>query len=185
MLARPEAIYLPHLPYTVSHRDVKHPRLEFRTGTLLVVLPHGQDEKRVMNKHRQWIDRKNQFIQDAITASASITLESRTREEFRILVLEIIRMYSHDLRQTPHRLFVRKMCTKWASCSKKGNLTINVLGRNLPDELVEYIVFHEMVHLTHPNHDAQFWKYIRKKFSNATEIERNLCTYWFQIQRTL
>ncbi|MFA6331420.1 MAG: YgjP-like metallopeptidase domain-containing protein [Methanoregula sp.] len=180
MLAQPEAV---HLPYTVSHRNVKHPRLEFRTGTLLVVLPHGQDEKRVLNKHRQWIDRKYQFIHDVIDTSATLTLESRTREELRALVKESIKKYSEELGCAPDHLFIKKMCTKWASCSRKGNLTINSLGQYLPDDLVEYVVFHEMVHLINPNHDQQFWKCIRKKFNNTSEIEKSLCTYWFRIQK--
>ena len=180
MLAQTEIV---HFPYTVSHRDVKHPRLEFRTGTLLVVLPNGQDENRVLEKHRKWIECKYQFIHDAIDTSATITLESRTKEELRTRVQELIAIYSQELGCAPDRLFIKKMCTKWASCSKKGNMTINSLGQYLPWDLIEYIVYHEMVHLINPNHDSLFWRYINKKFKNTAEIEKNLCTYWFQVQR--
>ena len=31
------------IDYKVSYRDVKYPRLELKTGNLLLVLPHGQD----------------------------------------------------------------------------------------------------------------------------------------------
>lgn len=180
MLARSETALI---PYTVSHRDVKHPRLEFRTGTLLIVLPHGQDEQRVLKKHHQWIQKKYQYIQDALDTSIDIKLESRTKEEFRLLILGLINNYSSHLGCAPHRVFIKKMCTKWASCSKKDNLTINAHARYLPAYLVEYIVFHEMVHLIDSNHDDQFWKYIRKKFHHIDEIEKDLCKCWFQIQK--
>lgn len=182
MLAQPEFV---HFPYTVSHRDVKHPRLEFKTGTLLVVLPRGQDETRMLEKHRQWIEHKYRYIHDAIDISATINLESRTKEELRTQVLELIGTHSQDLGCAPDRLFIKKMCTKWASCSKRGNITVNSLGKFLPDDLVEYVVFHEMVHLVNPKHDSQFWKYIHKKFKNTAEIEKNLCTYWFQVQKII
>ena len=170
-------------PYIVSHRDVKHPRLEFRTGTLLVVLPKGQDETRVLKKHRQWIERKYQFIHDAIDLSATITLESRTKEGFRTQVQEIIGIYSQELGCAPDRVVIKKMCSKWASCSKNRALTINSLGQYLPDMLVEYIVFHEMVHLINRNHDQHFWKCINNKFKDSEDIERNLCVFWFQVQK--
>lgn len=171
------------IPYTVSHRDVKHPRLEFRTGTLLVVLPQGQDEVRVIEKHRQWIERKYRYIHDAMTESSLSNLEFRTTAEFRMLVNEIIEDYSHEFERTPNRIFIKKMCTKWASCSKMGNLTINSQAKYLPDRLIMYILFHEMVHLINPNHDALFWKYINTKFEDIAEIEKSLCSYWFQIEK--
>ena len=180
MLAQTEPV---HFPYTVSHRDVKHPRLEFRTGTLLVVLPKGQNEKRVLEKHRQWIECKYQFIHDAIDSSATITLESRTKEEFRTQVQELISNYSQELGCAPDRLVIKKMCSKWACCSENGTLTINSLGQYLPDTLVEYIVFHEMVHLINRNHDHQFWKCIRNKFEESDDFEKKLCMFWFLVQK--
>lgn len=178
MLAQTEPV---HFPYTISHRDVKHPRLEFRTGTLLIILPKGQDENRVLKKHRQWIDRKYQFIHDAINASATLHIESRTKEEFRTLVRELINNFSQELGCAPNKLFIKKMCTKWASCSKSGNLTVNSLGQYLPKDLIEFIIYHEIVHLINPKHDQTFWKCINKKFKDTVDIEKSLCKYWFLI----
>lgn len=39
------------------------------------------------------------------------------------------------------------MKTKWASFSPKNNLTINKLMKYLPDDLIEYVIFHEISHL--------------------------------------
>jgi predicted metal-dependent hydrolase len=180
MLAQTDAV---NFPYTVSHRNVKHPRFEFRTGTLLVVLPKGHNENRLLEKHQRWIQRKYQFIQEALDTSATISLEPRTKEEFKKQVEELIRVNSQELGRAPDRVIFRKMYSKWASCSKNGNLTINSLGQYLPDDLVDYIVYHEMVHLINPNHDPLFWKSIHTKFKDTSEIEKSLCSYWFQVQR--
>lgn len=170
-------------PYTVFHRNIKHPRLEFRTGTLHVILPHGHDEHRVLKKHQSWIERKYRYIEEAVSISETFTLESKTKEDFRKQVLILCQRYQVELGCVPNRIIIKKMCTKWASCSKKGNLTINSLGRFLHDRLVEYIIFHEMVHLISPDHDPLFWKFLKKRFENIPEIESALCTYWFQIQK--
>lgn len=47
-----------NFPYDVAFRDIKYPRLEFKTGTLLVVLPKGENETRILRKHRRWIENK-------------------------------------------------------------------------------------------------------------------------------
>jgi predicted metal-dependent hydrolase len=171
------------IPYSVAHRKVKYPRLEFKTGTLLVVLPNGQDEKRILKKNRQWIEQKYRFIQDAVIASDNIIPESRSWEELKILILESIGQYSQDLGCTPNRVFMRKMVTKWASCSKKGNITVNSLLRYLPKNLIEYVIFHEMAHLICKKHDELFWKCINEKFQNPQEIEKDLCNFWFLVQK--
>jgi len=179
MLAQTEAV---HFPYTVSHRDVKHPRLEFRTGTLLVVLPYGQNEQRILEKHQRWINKKYQFIIDAKKTLKKIQFYSRSSMEFKRLVKELIDRFSQELQCNPDRLYVKKMVSKWASCSKKGNITVNRLLGSLPKNLIEYVIYHEMVHLKCRKHDSLFWICIGKKFENYKEMEQKLCTYWFAIQ---
>ena len=73
------------------------------------------------------------------------------------------------------------MKTKWASCSKKRNLTINTLMKFLPDYLIEYIIFHEIAHLKERKHNENFWKIVSRKFKNYEEMEKELFIYWFLI----
>lgn len=48
--------------------------------------------------------------------------------------------------------------TRWGSCSSKGNLNFNWRIIMAPDEAIDYIIIHELAHLTHLNHSEQFWK---------------------------
>jgi predicted metal-dependent hydrolase len=52
---------------------------------------------------------------------------------------------------------VRAQRTRWASCSRKGTINLNVRVLFLPPELVRYIFIHELCHTVHPNHSARFW----------------------------
>jgi hypothetical protein len=55
------------LPYRVEWRKVKYPRLEFKTGRLLVVLPEsGEDEVSLLERKMDWILRKHEEIRRAI-----------------------------------------------------------------------------------------------------------------------
>jgi len=171
-------------PYDVVHRNIKFPRLEFKTGTLLVVLPKGEKETRILKKHRQWIENKYKIIEEAKEAAKDCEIVTRESDEFRALIKELIVNFSRELGCDPGHLYVKKMVSKWASCSKKGNITVNSLLAMLPKSLVEYVVYHELAHLKYRKHDDFFWKCIGKKFANPNGLEKELCFYWFRLQNT-
>ena len=55
------------LPYRVEKRDVKYPRLEFKTGELLAILPKSwKDENSLIERKMDWIWKKHKEIQSAI-----------------------------------------------------------------------------------------------------------------------
>jgi predicted metal-dependent hydrolase len=82
-----------------------------------------------------------------------------------------------------NRIYLRKMMTKWASCSSRRNITINRLLKYVPDHLVEYVVCHELAHLVEKRHNERFWCVISKNFRNYRELERDLFVYWFSLAR--
>ena len=55
-------------------------------------------------------------------------------------------------------LKLQKMDKRWGSLSGKGQLTLNVNLIQTPKECVEYVVIHELCHLIHHNHGAEFYK---------------------------
>lgn len=166
-------------PYTVAYRNIRYPRLEFRTGTLLVVLPFGQDEGRMLTSHRCWIERKYSEIRTSQAASLQVQPTIRTPDEFKNLVERFVREFVPEIQRIPGRVFFRCMKTKWASCSRNGNLTVNTLLGRLPEDLVGYVIYHELVHLRCRKHNRLFWSCIRKNFDDPEYCERQLCTYWF------
>ena len=55
------------------------------------------------------------------------------------------------------RFFVRRMKTKWGSCSRaSAGIRLNTDLAKKPRECLEYIIVHEMVHLLEPTHNARF-----------------------------
>lgn len=171
--------------YEVSHRAVKYPRLEFKTGKLMVILPHGQKAGPILEKHRRWIARKSAFIQECLKAAKGKRFVKRSDEEFRRLVHEAVEGTSRELRARVNNVFFRRMETKWASMSPNRNLTINTLMKYLPKRLIAYVVYHEAAHLKERCHNSDFWKIIAKKYRNYRQKEREMFVYWFLINEVI
>ena len=115
------------IKYEVDYRDVKYPRLEYKTGTLLLVLPKDyKDETSLIEKHKNWIIKKEQIIAEALENAKKETLNlTRTEKELKNLVHSTVKEYQREFNLRINRILFRKMKTKWASYSTKGNLTIN------------------------------------------------------------
>jgi predicted metal-dependent hydrolase len=64
-----------------------------------------------------------------------------------------------ELRERPS-LDLRRMKSRWGSCSPKGRILMNTLAIRLPLPLVDYILMHELCHLKVPNHSREFWEHL-------------------------
>lgn len=52
---------------------------------------------------------------------------------------------------------IRDASTRWGSCSASKRISLNYKLIFLPPRLVEYVILHELCHLVHLNHSADFW----------------------------
>lgn len=55
-----------------------------------------------------------------------------------------------------NRVAFKNNRTNWGSCSARGNLNLNIHLAELPEELADFVIIHELCHLVHPNHGPQF-----------------------------
>ena len=176
---------MPETPqYAVEYRNVKHPRCEFKTGTLLIVLPKkGWTPEQVLEKYGEWIKRKQATIDNAIEQTNGTALvQNRTDKELRCLVQMYAKSAQEDLNTRINSIYFREMKTKWASHSQNQNLTINTLLKHLPDSTINYIIYHETAHNIERKHNENFWRIISKKHPDYKAKEKQLLTYWFLIQ---
>ncbi len=175
------------LDYEVVYRKIKYPRLEFKTGELLLVLPSNyKNHSDIIEKYKEWIYKRNSEIAAALEKAQKKKLDlKRTDEELRQMISSIVENISSDLKININNIYFRKMKSKWGSCSPDKNLTINTILKYLPDDLIEYVIFHEMIHLTERKHNEHFWRVISTKFDNYEEKEKELFEYWFLIQKVV
>ncbi len=58
---------------------------------------------------------------------------------------------------------VRMQRTRWASCSRRHAVSLNVKLLFLPPELVDYVLLHELCHTLRPDHSAAFWALLAER----------------------
>jgi predicted metal-dependent hydrolase len=177
---------MPETPqYNFEYRNVKHPRCEFKTGSLLIVLPKkGWTPEQVLEKYGEWIKRKQATINTAVQQTNGTALvKGRTDKELRALVQNYAEAAQKDLNTKINKIYYRKMTTKWASHSQNNNLTINTQLKYLPERLISYIIYHETAHSIERKHNENFWALVNKRFPNHNDKEKDLLIYWFLIQQ--
>ena len=109
-------------------------------------------------------------------------LERILKRELLAVLEPAVEEYSRKLGAEPRRITVKRLRSRWGSCSSRGNLNFNLWLVCLPRELVRYLACHEVAHLLEKNHRRAFWGLVGREFPNYREMERRLSEYWLFIQ---
>ena len=59
---------------------------------------------------------------------------------------------------TVSRVSVRNQRSRWGSCSSRSAIALNWRLVQMPPEVSDYVILHELMHLKQPNHSRQFWR---------------------------
>ena len=51
---------------------------------------------------------------------------------------------------------------RWGSCTHKGGLNFSWRLIQSPPEIIDYVIVHELVHISQPDHSKKFWTKVRK-----------------------
>jgi predicted metal-dependent hydrolase len=75
-------------------------------------------------------------------------------------------------------LKIRKMKSRWGSCTAKNSINLNSWLMMLPDHLSDYVILHELVHTLHRDHSIRFWEALdRVTEGSSRQLRKELRTY--------
>jgi len=104
------------------------------------------------NMFRVYLDRESHGEADIKKA-----LHLWYREELSKILDDRIRHFSGRMGVKPGKVTIRSQKTIWGSCTQDNNLSINLKLALAPPEVIDYIIVHELCHITHKNHSKAFW----------------------------
>jgi predicted metal-dependent hydrolase len=92
------------------------------------------------------------------------------RGEFKARVLE----WASRLGVKASAVYVRPMRRKWASCSTAGTFSFNDELLGLDRELGDYVIVHELLHFSVPNHGKLWKSLMRVHLGDYEKLEKRL-----------
>lgn len=104
----------------------------------------------------------NKQKEAALYKEASQQLRSWLTEEAAGRIKQSVEKYSRIIGVSYNNIRIKDIKTRWGSCSSKGNVNFNFRLVMVPEEVMEYVVVHELCHLRYMNHSKDFWNEVGK-----------------------
>lgn len=71
----------------------------------------------------------------------------------------------------------KRLGSRWGSCSQHKEIILNTYLMQLPWDLIDYVILHELVHTEHLNHSAGFWQRFEQVLPDARLRRKTLKAY--------
>jgi predicted metal-dependent hydrolase len=92
-------------------------------------------------------------------------------QQCKALVEKAIANYQGHFKTKPRSVRISDSKTTWGTCDSRQQLTFNWRLAMAPQEVIDYVVIHEMCHMVHLNHDRSFWRLVGKIMHDYKEKE--------------
>lgn len=139
----------------VRVEPAKRKRIVRDDGRLVVAAPDPADQPSVDRQFRLWWRReaRNRFRETLDRLYGVVGRRGIPKPALRVL----------------------RMRTLWGSCSRdRGRINLNECLLKAPQDCIDYVVLHELLHLLHPRHDQAFYAAITVHMPDWRERKRFL-----------
>ena len=140
-------------------------------GKVIVRTPlrmSSSEINRFIEEHDEWIRQKLDFVRqksDNRRGTGAPGVECLSKQELdniKDTFEKRVQFYCDIMNVSVGRITIRNQKTRWGSCSSKGNVNFNYQLYYMPQELMDYVIVHELSHRRHMNHSAEFWEEVEK-----------------------
>ena len=136
-----------------------------------------EDAQKFVKQKIDWIKKHSKNMDALVQKSNDLPKidkrEAKSKLEKRLY--ELAQKYDFKY----NKLSIRSQKTRWGSCSSKNNISLNMKLLHLPDNLIDYILLHELVHTRVKNHSINFWNELETVVPNARNVDRQLREYQY------
>jgi hypothetical protein len=73
-----------------------------------------------------------------------------------------LKQFSKGLDVIPKNFVIKNLKNRWGSLTKKGTIVLNIHLIKAPEQIIDYIINHELCHLIIEGHSHRFWSLLHK-----------------------
>lgn len=118
---------------------------------------------------KEWI-KKHPNQKPAITKDEEEILRQKTVDEVIPRLRQLAKIYSKQINKTK----AKKLRSRWGSCDQDKNISLSLYLAQLPPDLVDYVLCHELAHTKHLNHSRKFWQEVSLMAPNYKILKKEL-----------
>ena len=137
-------------------------------GTITVRAPYRfpvKEADRFVEEHKDWIAVRLAEYEKIRALKPSYTEKEKSdyKRKAKAVLEEKCRCFAERMGVSYGTVTVREQKTLWGSCSAKGNLSFNWKLVRMPEEIMDYLVVHELAHRVEMNHSPAFWAVVERE----------------------
>ncbi|SHK65460.1 M48 family metallopeptidase [Hespellia stercorisuis] len=130
-----------------------------------------QDVQQFVESKEHWIlsrqqevlrKKENHAEEKKLTADMRAPDGQTYREQARQAIIPRVNYFAERMELRPNSIRIKEQKSRWGSCSSKRNLNFNWRLVLMPQEVMDYVVVHELCHLRYMNHSQEFWAYVEQ-----------------------
>lgn len=99
------------------------------------------------------VDVSNSRLQQRIRSA----LVEVYRREAKQILPQRVQFFAENFGFTYGRVFIKNLRSRWGSCSSRNNINLNLHLMRLSNDLIDYVILHELVHTEIKDHSPKFW----------------------------
>ena len=122
---------------------------------------NGRIEVRTVEGHHKKEETASRLVRRRITEAVHGELSTRVHELNRL-------HFNADIR----KISVRDNSSRWGSCSRDGSISLNFRLLFMPQEVLDYVIIHELAHTRYRGHGPRFWALVEKADPHHRESRR-------------
>lgn len=172
-----------HLDWILNHKPVKPlAHEEYHDGDSYLLLGKEYLIQIVYSNYETVILKQDKIIIYTVSKKRVENLLEKFRYEqaelvFNEMLYKCFTNMSEHLIKYP-KLTIKKSRSRWGCCYINENrIMLNISLIHVPHSLIEYVIFHELVHFVYPNHSKEFHNLLKKYVYDEKNKQKNLKKY--------
>ncbi len=119
------------------------------------------------------IELSNHHPEDVTQKSLRTLLSRIIAKDFHPHITRRVAELNQQYFQKPiQQVKLKYTSSRWGSCSSSGNINLSTRLLFAPEEVIDYVIIHELAHLIEANHSHRFWKLVEDAMPEYREHEK-------------